>query len=93
MLTSAFAVRRPPPGYKVAGDQGASASGSTADAAASALPANIPVDGAMKTPQFMLLATSFFCLATGGIGLFSVVGENLTDCIICGGVAKTAHIG
>lgn len=41
--------------------------------APSVLPTNVPVDGATKSPQFLLLATSFFCIATGGIGLFSVV--------------------
>lgn len=27
---------------------------------------------AMKTPQFYALSTTFFCVACGGIGLFSV---------------------
>lgn len=33
---------------------------------------NVNPTMAMKTPQFYGLATTFFCVACGGIGLFSV---------------------
>ncbi|CAN0488257.1 unnamed protein product, partial [Scytosiphon promiscuus] len=33
---------------------------------------NVNPTVAMKTPQFYALSTTFFCVACGGIGLFSV---------------------
>lgn len=33
---------------------------------------NVHVKDVMKTPQYWFLGTTFYCLATGGIGVFSV---------------------
>jgi hypothetical protein len=78
MLTSAFVIRRPHVGYTVV----AGSSAAAAVAAPVVLPANVPADGAMRSPQFALLATSFFCLGTGGIGLMSVVRRGLVVVVV-----------
>ena len=65
MLCSAFTMKRPQPGYSPAGFV------QTAQAA-QASNLNVQVSQVMKTPQYWFLATTFYCLATGGIGVFSV---------------------
>ena len=40
---------------------------------------SVSVDEAMKSPNFYLLGTTFFCLASGGMGLFSVAKPMMTD--------------
>ena len=67
MLCSAFLMKRPQPGYKPAGYQTLQT-----DIAKPALPQNVHANAVMKTPQYWFLATTFYCLATGGIGVFSV---------------------
>ena len=67
MLASAFLIRRPDPGFAPAGwTPPAAGSGE------GALAGNVNVDSVMKTPQFWLLGTTFFCMATGGMGVMSV---------------------
>merc|ERR1719323_1756134 len=74
MLTSAFTIRRPHPSYQPAGWEPPKEEGGL-----TAVSNNVTVDAAMKTPQFFCLLSVFFCVATGGMGLFSVakpmVGE------------------
>ena len=41
--------------------------------------ADVSVDDAMKTPQFYLLGTTFFCVATGGMGLLSVAKPMMSE--------------
>lgn len=65
MLLSAFTMKRPLPGYKPAGvELNANIVQASND--------NVHVNQVMKTPQYWFLATTFYCLATGGIGVFSV---------------------
>jgi MFS family permease len=72
LMTSAMTLKRPhpdysPPGYVapvVAGGGGAF---------------NVHVDEVMKTPQFYCLATTLFCLASGGMGLISVCKPLMTE--------------
>ena len=40
---------------------------------------NVPLDGVMKTPQFYMLATTFFCVACGGMGLMSVAAPMMGE--------------
>ena len=52
----------------------------SADAGGAVGPAgNVDVGTVMKTPQFAALATTFFCVATGGMGLFSVAKPMMTE--------------
>lgn len=39
----------------------------------------MPVEEVMKTPQFYLLGTTFFCVATGGMGLLSVAKPMMSE--------------
>ena len=74
MTTAAFTIRRPSPEHlKKLEDVSP-----TASQALQQTP-NVPASAAMRTPQFGLLATSFFCLATGGVGLFSVAKPMMTE--------------
>lgn len=41
--------------------------------------ADVSVDEAMKTPQFYLLATTLFCVASGGMGLFAVAKPMMSE--------------
>ena len=41
--------------------------------------ADVSVDDAMKTTQFYLLGTTFFCVATGGMGLLSVAKPMMSE--------------
>ncbi|CAM9419845.1 unnamed protein product [Sphacelaria rigidula] len=73
MLTSSMAIRTPHPDYKVPGlvDDTAKDEPSTIRSCPLAQN-NVTPAMAMKTPQFYGLATTFFCVACGGMGLFSV---------------------
>eukprot|EP00993_Chasmostoma_nieuportense_P006232 NODE_684_length_1951_cov_34.514254_g635_i0.p1 GENE.NODE_684_length_1951_cov_34.514254_g635_i0~~NODE_684_length_1951_cov_34.514254_g635_i0.p1 ORF type:complete len:607 (+),score=151.82 NODE_684_length_1951_cov_34.514254_g635_i0:54-1823(+) len=72
MMASAFAIRRPSPSYLP--------QGYTSPAGSDGLPQrNVTVDAVMKTPQFYLLASTFFCVATGGMGLFSVAKPMMSE--------------
>ena len=72
MLASAFAMRLPAAGYVPAGyvpPQTTLTGGQQ----------NVHVDSVMKTPQFYLLASVLFCVATGGMGMFSVAKPMVSD--------------
>lgn len=47
--------------------------------ASDAIIPNVSIDDAMKAPQFHLLGVTFFCLATGGIGMMSVAKPMLNE--------------
>ena len=75
ILASSLAMKTPHPSYVPAGM--VKASGSTTPSAA--VIADVSVDDAMKTPQFYLLGTTFFCVATGGMGLLSVAKPMMSE--------------
>jgi MFS family permease len=75
MTAAALTMRKPHPSYTVATNT-SSSSGSNA---VSAVVPDISVEQAMRSPQFYLLGTSFFCLATGGMGLFSVAKPMMSE--------------
>ena len=77
MLASALAIRRPAAGYTPAGFSppvpvSAASPTDNANVAAPSAYSHVPLEKVMKTPQFYLLGTTFFCLACGGMGIFSV---------------------
>jgi len=74
MLGSAFTIRRPAPGY-VPDGYTPPAIGSAAAGPAG----NVHFDNVLKTPQYYMLATTFFCVATGGMGIFSVAKPMMTQ--------------
>ncbi len=90
MICSAFTIKRPLPGYKPAGFNIATSQNTQV------VPQNVHVETVMKTPQYWFLAATFYCLATGGIGVFSVArpmmmevfGQNL-PAIVTAGFAST----
>lgn len=68
-------LRRPAPGYVPAGwDPETAKSQGT-----SAPPGNVNSDQVLKTPQFYHLGVTFFCLSSGGIGLFSVAKPMMSE--------------
>ena len=72
MIASALAMRLPAPGYLPDGYIPPQAS-------TGGVLQNVNVDTVMKTPQFYLLATVLFCVATGGMGMFSVAKPMVSD--------------
>mmetsp|Transcript_4279 Transcript_4279/g.15782 ORF Transcript_4279/g.15782 Transcript_4279/m.15782 type:complete len:442 (-) Transcript_4279:36-1361(-) len=85
MLASAFAIRRPAPGYKPDGwePEGAKKADVATSRTMVGTPApvggNVHVDQVMKTPQFYSLSTVFFCVACGGMGLMSVAKPMMSE--------------
>jgi hypothetical protein len=73
ILASAMALRTPHPSYVVPGMEITSSSSAVAKVP------DVTVDEAFKTPQFHLLGTAFFCVATGGMGLLSVAKPMMSD--------------
>jgi MFS family permease len=73
ILASAMALRTPHPSYVVPGME------ITTTSSAVAKVPDVTVDEVMKTPQFHLLGTAFFCVATGGMGLMSVAKPMMSD--------------
>ncbi|CAM9336130.1 unnamed protein product [Choristocarpus tenellus] len=71
MMASAFAIKTPAPGYKPAGYSPTSEGGDSTSKAP-VVEKNVNPDMVLKTPQFYALSTTFFCVACGGMGLFSV---------------------
>jgi hypothetical protein len=71
MMTSAFTIRSPAPGYSPPGwTPPAPAASESGDSSAHAQ--NVKANDVLKTPQFYLLGTTFFCLACGGMGIMAV---------------------
>lgn len=52
---------------------------STGTSTAIATVPNVSLEDAMKAPQFYLLGTTFFCLATGGMGIMSVAKPMMSE--------------
>lgn len=67
IMASALTLRRPHPNVAA---QFMPKASSTAPSIVAA--PNISMDEAMRAPQFYLLGTTFFCIATGGMGIMSV---------------------
>lgn len=76
ILASSLAMKTPHPSYVPQGMVPATGSGPSTSAVAIA---DVSVDDAMKTPQFYLLGTTFFCVATGGMGLLSVAKPMMSE--------------
>ena len=79
IMASALALKKPHPSFVA---PVAAAPVAAAGAAAVAAPApvrEISLDEAMRVPQFYLLGTSFFCLATGGMGMFAVAKPMMSE--------------
>eukprot|EP01035_Chromulina_nebulosa_P027044 gene27044-35499_t len=77
MLTSALTIKRPHPSYV---PEGMVVSSNTVDTKpAVAAVADVSVDDAMKLKQFYFLGLSFFCLSTGGMGMFSVAKPMMNE--------------
>ena len=78
VMTSAFMIRRPAPGYLPEGY-----TPPAPDSGSSAVVGNVNVGTVMKTPQFWLLFSTSTLLCTGGMGLMSVakpmIGEVFTS--------------
>jgi MFS family permease len=74
MFASSLLMKDPHSSYKVEG-----VSSSTTTTTAVVPMRDYSVEEAVRTPQFALLGTTFFCLATGGIGLFSVAKPMMSE--------------
>ena len=74
MISSAWAIRRPGPGYLPAGYTPPEPS-----AASNTVVGNVTVANVMKTPQFWLLFSTSTLLATGGMGLMSVAKPMIAE--------------
>ena len=80
ILASALTLKKPPADYgsklmaelEAKPTAGADAAAADKEKAASVELEHITVDAAMKKPQFWLLGGSFYCMATGGMGMASV---------------------
>lgn len=76
MLASSLAMKRPHPSYQLTSTSTASSSTS---AAVSTVVPDITLDDAMRKPQFHLLGITFFCMASGGLGLMSVAKPMMSE--------------
>jgi hypothetical protein len=79
MLASSMMIKGPHPSFKppVAAPS-KSASASTNITTLTSVP-DITIEKTMLTPQFHLLGITFFCLATGGIGMLSVAKPMMSE--------------
>lgn len=76
MLASALAFKKPHPSYVAP----VPAVVENSKKFVAPVPAReITLDEAMRQPQFYLLGTSFFCLAAGGMGMFSVAKPMMSE--------------
>lgn len=74
MMASALAFQKPHPTYV------APVAAITASTGKTPAPVNdITLEQAMRQPQFYLLGTTFTCLATGGMGMFSVAKPMMSE--------------
>eukprot|EP01034_Spumella_vulgaris_P022819 gene22819-28992_t len=71
MLASSLSIYKPHPSVNPV-PQSSVTAGSAVAAPVTAIVPEIDGDEAFKTKQFHLLGTTFFCVATGGLGMFSV---------------------
>jgi MFS family permease len=82
MLLSSMFLKRPAPGYtpSASGAPASSQASTTSNTQPVAQPQTyVSIENAMKSPQFYLLATTFFCMACGGMGLFSVAKPMMSE--------------
>ena len=80
MLGSALSIRAPHPSFVPGG--GATPSTSSENDVPSTPPTivhDVPMAEAIRSPQFHLLGITFTCLATGGMGIFSVAKPMMTE--------------
>lgn len=78
MMASSLLIRKPHPSFIPDGMQ-ASSSASSSTAVTPAVVQDVSLEDAMKAPQFHLLGLTFFCLATGGMGMFSVAKPMMSE--------------
>jgi len=76
IMSSALTLKAPHPKYIEATAAALSASSTVT---APVVVHNVSLEEAMKAPQFYLLGTTFFCLATGGMGMFSVAKPMMSE--------------
>jgi len=72
MLASSLTLRRPHPSFVPTAATTTTTSTTTTATVTPAVVADVSLEDAMKASQFHLLGLTFFCLATGGMGMFSV---------------------
>jgi len=78
MLASSLIIRKPHATFVPDGMQ-TSSNASSPTAVTPAVVQDVGLEDAMKAPQFHLLGLTFFCLATGGIGMFSVAKPMMSE--------------
>lgn len=82
-LTSSLLMKKPHASYVPPGMEAVNAAAATAGTNGKPVEkkelADITVDEAMKAPQFYLLGASFLCLASGGMGMFSVAKPMMSE--------------
>jgi MFS family permease len=76
IMSSALTLKAPHPNYI---ESTAASLKASSKAAAPLAVHNVTLEEAMKAPQFYLLGTTFFCLATGGMGMFSVAKPMMSE--------------
>jgi MFS family permease len=76
MFASSLLMKDPHPSYKV---EGVDASSPTAGSTAVVPAKEYTVEEATRTKQFSLLLVTFYCLACGGMGLFSVAKPMMSE--------------
>ena len=80
MVASSLMMKDPHPSYSVAAPAQAPATGAVAQPAAPPVQLrDYSVEEATRTKQFGLLGVTFFCLATGGMGMFSVAKPMMSE--------------
>lgn len=77
MLASSLVLRRPHPSFVP--PTPATPSTTSTSPSSAAVVADVSLEDAMKAPQFHLLGLTFFCLATGGMGMFSVAKPMMSE--------------
>jgi MFS family permease len=77
MMSASLAIKNPHPSYQVAAPVVTNAAANTVAKVAPVR--DLTVEETMKTSQFYLMGVTFFCLATGGMGLFSVAKPMMSE--------------
>jgi len=77
MVSSALTIRTPHPNSPFLAKLSPTASGAVPTTPVAIADASL--GEAMRAPQFYLLGTTFFCLATGGMGFFSVAKPMMSE--------------
>jgi len=74
ILASSLAIKNPHPSYVPEGYVPPGAGAGSA-----VVVPNMETEAVMKTPQFYLLGTTFFCIASGGMGMLSVAKPLMSE--------------